>query len=158
MPHLGSICFHQQREPTTNQLFSSSTTGLHTPTETVTWSMVLTITTRTSNNTMAARTVAAIGVRQVANGTGSCTFFSLATHTFFTANHFVLLPMTQAVINHLNALAASNRSKVSATTPFYIGDRLLPDTLPESGDPSGTSATGDTPPSPAEPESDSGHT
>ena len=63
--------------------------------------------------------------------------------------------MTQAVINHFNALAASDRSKISPTAPFYIGDRLLSDTLPESGDPS--SAIGDTTPGTAEPESDSGH-
>ena len=116
------------------------------------------VTTRTSNNTMAARTVAAIGVHQIPNGTGSCTFFSLESHTFFSANHFEPLPMTQAVINHLNALAAKDRSKVAATAPFYIGDRLLPDTPPESGDPVGTTTTGDTTPSTAVPELDSGHT
>jgi hypothetical protein len=53
------------------------------------------VTTRISSNTMAARTVPAIGVHQIPNGTGSCTFFSLETNTFFSANHFVPLPMTQ---------------------------------------------------------------
>ena len=98
------------------------------------------VTSRTSSNTMAARTVAAIGVHQIPNGTGSCTFFSLENHKFFSANHFEPLPMTQAVINNLNALAATDRSKIPATLPFYIGDRLLSDTYPEPGDPSGTPA------------------
>ena len=104
------------------------------------------VTTRTSNNTMAARTVAAIGVHQIPNGTGSCTFFSLENHKFFSANHFEPLPMTQAVINNLNALAAQDRSKISATGPFYIGDRLIPDT-PESEDPSGTTVSPELDPS-----------
>jgi hypothetical protein len=56
------------------------------------------VTTRSHANNMAARTTLAIGVGQVPNGTGICTFFSLATSAFFAANKITALPMTAEVI------------------------------------------------------------
>ena len=85
------------------------------------------VTSRTGNNTMAPRTITAIGVGQIPNGTGTCTFFSLSTHTFISANHFVHLPMTQEVINHLNAVAAKDKFKISITAPFYLNGTALSD-------------------------------
>lgn len=84
---------------------------------------------------MDARTSLAIGVGQVPRGTGTCTFFSLAASAFFAANKFTSIPMTVEVINHLNLLAAEDTSKITADAPFYIGDTLISDTLPASGDP-----------------------
>lgn len=93
------------------------------------------VTTRTTNNTMASRTTLAIGVGQVPNGTGTCTFFSLSTNAFFSANHFKVIPITAEVLLHLNTLASRDKLKVTASAPFYLDGIPIADLPTSSGDP-----------------------
>ena len=56
---------------------------------------------------MDERTISAIGMAQILNGTGICHFMSLRKPFFIiTANHFVHIPMYKDVIDALNALAS----------------------------------------------------
>ena len=75
---------------------------------------------------MAPRTMAGIGIGHVPNGTGKCNFYMLHNHQMVTANHFVLLPMTQDVITHLNALASKDRNKVTADAPYITSPHNVP--------------------------------
>ena len=93
------------------------------------------VTTRTTNNTMASRTTLTISVGQVPNGTGTCTFLSLSTNAFFSANHFKVMPITAEVLLHLNTLASRDKLKVTASAPFYHDGIPIADSPTSSGDP-----------------------
>ena len=106
------------------------------------------ITTRDGSNTMAPRTMAGIGIGQVPNGTGTCNFYMLHNHQLVTANHFVLLPMTQDVITYLNAIASKDRNKVTADIPYLKqgipideSDPLPPTLFPPSSSPAPVTPT-----------------
>ena len=59
---------------------------------------------------MEARTLGSIAPGQIHNGTGTCKFLSLHTGKPFTANHFTVLPITDAAVEHLNYMAKKNRT------------------------------------------------
>jgi hypothetical protein len=64
------------------------------------------ITCRERSHSMAPRTVAAIGVAQIPNGTGTCSFYAIHNGSIINANHFTEVPMTPDMIRHMNRLAA----------------------------------------------------
>ena len=53
------------------------------------------------SNSMEARTLGSIALGQIHHGTGTCKFLSLHTGKPFTANHFIVLPITNIVVEHL---------------------------------------------------------
>ena len=74
---------------------------------------------------MSVRTVAGIGVGQIPNGTGTCTFFTIDRHSIVAANHFVALPFTPDMIRHMNRLAGDDKASTAIDAPYYIHGRRL---------------------------------
>ena len=75
---------------------------------------------RTTDNTVAPRTLGAIGVGQSGNGTGTCIFYALHNGAIFRANTFRPLPMPSEVIALLTRLAESDKIKISKDPIFQI--------------------------------------
>ena len=88
------------------------------------------VTCRDRAHTMAPRTVAAIGVAQIPNGTGTCSFYTIDKHTIINANHFTAVPMTRDMIAHLNRLAADDKVSTAIDAPYYLHGKPLTGTLP----------------------------
>ena len=94
---------------------------------------------RTPDNTVAPRTLGAIGIGQSGNGTGTCTFYGLHNGAIFRANTFRLLPMPSEVIALLTRLAAADKVKIPKDPIFQIS-ALTNDEVPDSSsDPSPSS-------------------
>lgn len=74
---------------------------------------------------MAPRTVAAIGIAQVPNGTGTCSFFTIHNHTIISANHFTAVPMTPDMVHHINRLAADDKVATAIDAPYYLHGKPL---------------------------------
>ena len=84
------------------------------------------VTSRTGDNTMAFRTISAIGLAQTPNGTGTCQFYNIGAGTIFAANHFKQVPMTADIISRLNALAALDKHAPTKDPIFtYHGNEVL---------------------------------
>ena len=83
------------------------------------------VTNRERAHTMTPRTVAAIGVAQVPNGTGTCAFFAIHNHQIIKANHFSAVPLTPDMIAHMNRLAADDKVATAIDTPYYIHGKAL---------------------------------
>ena len=83
------------------------------------------ITCKDRAHTMAVRTVAAIGVGQIPNGTGTCMFFTIDRHSIVAANHFVALPFTADMIRHMNRLAGDDKASTTIDAPYYIHGRPI---------------------------------
>lgn len=90
------------------------------------------ITVRKPDNTMQARTTAAIGISQNPNGTGTCHFWLLHNHTIVQANHFKALPFPSEVLLYLNSLSAADKTKVSLSSPYYSRGSPIPEEDPPS--------------------------
>ena len=92
------------------------------------------VTHRESSNSMMPRTIVAIGVAQIPNGTGTCSFFAIHNQTIITANHFTMVPMTPDVISHMNRLAKNDKVHTLIDAPYYVHGRALtePATLADS--------------------------
>ena len=69
----------------------------------------------------------------------------LHNHQVIGANHFKLVPMTGDVIRHLNAFAAQDRVKVTASAPFFTHGQPLPDIADYDDSPTSTSTAPCTP-------------
>ena len=84
------------------------------------------VSSRTMDNSMDSRTIAAIGIAQVPNGTGTCRFMTLRKpYAVITANHFVHVPMNQDVIDLLNEMASQDSRPISKDIIFrYHGSDL----------------------------------
>lgn len=120
------------------------------------------VTCRDRAHSMAPRTVAAIGIAQVPNGTGTCSFFTIHNHTIISANHFTAVPMTPDMIHHINRLAADDKASTAIDAPYYLhGKPLLgpppidsSPLLPSSREPAATTiapAPTQEPPAPEQP-------
>jgi hypothetical protein len=104
------------------------------------------ITCRERSHSMAPRTVAAIGVAQIPNGTGTCSFYAIHNGSIINANHFTEVPMTPDMIRHMNRLAAEDRVPMAINAPYYLhGNAILgptptetPSSLPPSREPAAT--------------------
>lgn len=84
------------------------------------------VTSRTGDNTMAFRTITAIGLAQTPNGTGTCQFYNIGAATIFAANHFKQVPMTADIISRLNVLAAQDKHTPTKDPIFtYHGNEVL---------------------------------
>ena len=75
---------------------------------------------RAPDNTVAPRTLGAIGIGQSGNGTGTCIFYGLHNGAIFRANTFRLLPMPSEVIALLTRLAAADKVKIPKDPIFQI--------------------------------------
>ena len=84
------------------------------------------VSSRTMDNSMDSRTIAAIGIAQVPNGTETCRFMTLLKpYAVITANHFVHVPMNQDVIDLLNEMASQDSRPISKDIIFrYHGSDL----------------------------------
>ena len=85
------------------------------------------VTSRTGDNSMAPRTIGAIGLAQTPNGTGTCQFLNLGSWTLFSANHFKQVPMTPDVISLLNSYADKDKRPPSIHPIFSYRGLPLPD-------------------------------
>ena len=84
------------------------------------------VTSRTGDNTMAPRTISALGLAQTPNGTGTCQFLNIGSWTIFSANHFKQVPMTSEIISILNSYAVKDKRPPTATPLFsYRGLPLI---------------------------------
>ena len=83
------------------------------------------VTCKDRNHTMAVRTTAAIGVGQIPNGTGTCTFFTIDRQSIIAANHFTAVPFTNDMIRHMNRLAGDDKASTAIDAPYYIHGRRL---------------------------------
>ena len=64
---------------------------------------------RVMDNSMDSRSMSAIGIAQIPNGTGTCKFMALKPpYSIITANHFKHVPMNQDVIHTLNEVASQD--------------------------------------------------
>ena len=94
------------------------------------------VTSRDRAHSMAPRTVAAIGVAQIPNGTGTCSFYTLHNHTVISANHFTAVPMTPDMITYMNRLAADDKTATTIDAPYYLhGKPLLGSPLSDTSSP-----------------------
>ena len=84
------------------------------------------VSSRTMDNSMESRTIAAIGIAQIPNGTGTCKFMTLRKPwAIITANHFVHVPMNKDVIDLLNEMASQDSRPISKDIIFrYHGSDL----------------------------------
>ena len=83
------------------------------------------VTCRERPHSMAPRTVAAIGVAQIPNGTGTCSFYTIHNHTIINANHFQAVPLTPDMISHLNRLAAEEKVAIAIDAPYYLRGKAV---------------------------------
>lgn len=79
------------------------------------------------SSNLAPRTLRGISVDQIPNSTGACSIFMLHNHRIICADHFTLVPMTDYVLRRLDALAAQDRVKVTASVPLIKHGQPLPD-------------------------------
>jgi Reverse transcriptase (RNA-dependent DNA polymerase) len=83
------------------------------------------VTCRERSHSMAPRTVAAIGVAQIPNGSGTCSFYAIHNGTIISANHFTAVPMTPDMIRHMNRLAADDKVPTAIDAPYYLHGKAL---------------------------------
>ena len=84
------------------------------------------VSSRIMDNSMDSRTIAAIGIVQIPDGTGTCKFMTLRKPwAIITANHFVHVPMNKDVIDLLNEMASQDSRPISKDIIFrYHGSDL----------------------------------
>ena len=90
------------------------------------------VTHRESSNSMMPRTIVAIGVAQIPNCTGTCSFFAIHNQTIITANHFTMVPMTPDIISHMNRLAKNDKAHPLIDAPYYVHGRALTEPAPSA--------------------------
>ena len=90
------------------------------------------VTSRESSNSMQPRSIVAIGVAQILNGTGTCSFFAIHNQAIITANHFTMVPMTPDVIAHMNRLAKDDKPHPLINAPYYVHGRIITDPIAPS--------------------------
>jgi hypothetical protein len=83
------------------------------------------VTCRERSHSMAPRTVAAISVAQIPNGSGLCSFYAIHNGTIISANHFTAVPMTPYMIRHMNRLAANDKVPTAINAPYYLHGKAL---------------------------------
>ena len=82
------------------------------------------------HHTMAPRTFLAIGVTQIPNGTGTCSFFTIEKQSIVSANHFTEVPLTSDMIRHLNRLAADDKASTAIDAPYFLHGRAITSVSP----------------------------
>jgi hypothetical protein len=78
---------------------------------------------RSMTNGIDARTRTCIHLDSRLNGTGTHTFLTLDTQQVISANHYVVLPITDLVIQTINGWAAKNKNQTS-TEPTFTFSRF----------------------------------
>ena len=76
----------------------------------------------TFRNGMQARTDGAIALLPMGNMQGSVKFYSLATKSYITRDHWKVLPMPAAAIEHMNSLASNEKKRLTQDPIFEIGE------------------------------------
>jgi hypothetical protein len=74
-------------------------------------------------NGIDARTRTCIYLDSRLNGTGTHTFPTLDTQQVISANHYVVLPITDLVIQTINGWAAKNKKQTSTEPTFTFHER-----------------------------------
>jgi hypothetical protein len=82
---------------------------------------------RDLKNNMDSRTVACLYLEPRMNGTGTHSFISLDNKAVFSANHYVVLPITPLVIATVNGWAAKNKFGTTTEPTFTWKDKDIAD-------------------------------
>jgi Reverse transcriptase (RNA-dependent DNA polymerase) len=86
---------------------------------------------RSMTNGNDARTRTCIYLDSRLNGTGTHTFLTLDTQQVISANHYVVLPITDLVIQTINGWAAKNKNLTSTEPLFTFHERDITHDAPE---------------------------
>jgi len=76
------------------------------------------------DNTMKERTDGAIALYPAGNSNGGWYFYNLKTKSVFMRNHFTIIPMDSAVIDHMNDLASNQHRKLRKEPRFSYGNDI----------------------------------
>jgi hypothetical protein len=86
---------------------------------------------RSMTNGIDARTRTCIYLNSRLNGTGTHTFLTLDTQQVISANHCVVLPITDLVIQTINGWAAKNKNQTSTEPTFTFHERGITHDAPD---------------------------
>jgi Reverse transcriptase (RNA-dependent DNA polymerase) len=86
---------------------------------------------RSMTNGIDARTRTCIYLDSRLNGTGTHTFLTLDTQQVISANHYVVLPITDLVIQTINGWAAKNKNQTSTEPTFTFHERDITHDAPD---------------------------
>jgi predicted metal-dependent HD superfamily phosphohydrolase len=96
---------------------------------------------RSMTNGTDARTRTCVYLDSRLNGTGTHTFLTLDTQQVISANHYVVLPITDLVIQTINGWSAKNKNLTSTEPTAARHERLSGTAATDNERLSGTAAT-----------------